>query len=78
MDAAPFQTYLTKEWKVFKVFKGEQLYRLPEPPVGRRNPLQGYLRLLQASSERHQGLSEAILTGKGSISDFFPVPPAHH
>ena len=39
VDAAPFQTYLTKEWKVFKVFKGEQIYRLPRPPVGRRNHL---------------------------------------
>ena len=58
--------------------QGKQLYRLPEPLLVGEPSLQGYLRLLRGSSEHHQGLSEAILTGKGSISDFIPVPPAHH
>ena len=55
--------------------KGKQLYRLPEPLLVGEPSLQGYLRLLRDSSERHQGLSEAILIGEESISDFSHVPP---
>ena len=52
---------------------------LTKAPCWKEKPsLQGYPKRLCGFSKHHQGLSEAILTGKGSISDFFPVPPAHH
>ena len=69
-DNAPFQIYLGVQ--------GKQLYRLPEPLLVGEPSLQGYLKLLRGSSELHRAYLRPIVLGKGSISDFFPVPPAHH
>ena len=57
--------------------KGKQLYRLPEPLLVGEPSLQGLPRLLWGSSELHRAYLRPIVLGKGSISDFFPVPPAH-
>ena len=40
--------------------------------------LRGHLKLLRGSSELHRAYLRPIVLGKESISDFFPVPPAHH
>ena len=68
-DNAPFQIYLGVQ--------GKQLYPLPEPLLVGESSLQGYLRLLRGSSELHRAYLRPIVLGKESISDFFPVPPAH-
>ena len=51
---------------------------LTRAPVGGEPSLRGHLKLLRGSSELHRAHLRPIVLGKESISDFFPVPPAHH
>ena len=66
MDAAPFPDLLTKEVEGAKGVYGEQLYRLPEPPVDWRDHLPGII-LLRGASELH----------RTSLKSFWPFRSSH-